>query len=184
MLHLARRLARRKRGLHAVLALAFLEARSLLGAIVVAFSFIGVLSFVQAIVDPTKAAFPFLDESPRRLALAKLAGLPEYPGARCSEYRAEVFDDEHVTEIEYVVDSTVPEVSDHYRDAFARGHWTVTDTSWIHGELVYTVNCGERRGVVEIASRSGLIEVEVEMAEPAVTGPAVPASELEGNRRR
>ena len=146
----------------------------MLRAIVWAFAFIGVLSFAQSMVDPGKGVIPFFESVTSRLEMPRIPGLPEYPGARCSEYRAEVFADEHVTEIEYVVDSSVPDVCEHYRDAFARGQWAVTDTSWIHGELVYTVTCGDRRGVVEIASRDGLIEVEVEMSEPAVARPSTP----------
>jgi hypothetical protein len=166
------RLLRRKRFVSSVLAYSLEEGRALLGAIVWAFALLGILGMVQAMIDPTRASIPFLGASGKRvseLELTQIPGLPEYPGAKRSEYRAEVFGDERVTEIEYIVDCSMPEIRDHYRDVFSRGQWTVSDTSWVRGEWVYTVSCGDRRGVVEIENRQdGLIEVEVEMAEPAV----------------
>lgn len=167
-LHLPRRLARRKRFLLAALKYAYKEALLVLGAVVWVFALIGIFSVVQA-MDPPATWVPSFLDTHSRLEKAVIPDLPEYPGATRSEYRAEVFGDERVTEIEYIVDSSVPEVRDHYRDAFARGDWTVTDTTWLRGEWVYTVNRGDRRGVVEIENRDGVIEVEVEMAEPAGT---------------
>jgi len=94
-------------------------------------------------------------------------GLPEFPGAKRSEFREEVFGDERVTEIEYLVGDSVADVRAHYRDAFARGGWTVLDTRWEYGEWCYAVRSGLRHGAVEIEHRDGLTEVEVEMAEPS-----------------
>ena len=65
------------------------------------------------------------------------------------------------------MNSSVLEVCDHYRDALARGGWTVDDTKWYQGEWVYTVSSGARRGAVEIEHRNGVTEIEVELSEPA-----------------
>ena len=165
----------RKRRLRAVLARVFVEARLATSFVVWAFALIGVVSVVRSMVR-TDSMDPG-SRLPRRsveLGMAEILGLPEYPGARRSEYRAEVFGDERVTEIEYIVDSSVPEVRDYYRDVFARGDWTVTDTTWVRGEWVYAVSRGDRSGFVEIEHRDGIVEIEVEMAEPAVPQPGSP----------
>jgi hypothetical protein len=136
-----------------------------LRAIVCAFALIGVLSVVRT--KGSVAAEPPAPILAARSDTSVIPGLPEYPGARRSEFRAEIFGDELVTEIEYVVDSGVPEVRDHYRDAFVLGDWTVTDTAWLYGEWIYSVSRGKHHGAVEIEHRNGVTEVEVEMAEPA-----------------
>jgi hypothetical protein len=147
----ARRLARTKSGMLAILAL---------GAVVWMFALIGIFSV-------TPSGSPWSLTSPvSLLSDAVISGLPEFPGARRSEFREEVFGDERVTEIEYLVDSGIPAVREHYRAALAEGGWTVTDTNWVHGELVFTVSSGARHGVVEIEHREGVTEVEVEMVEP------------------
>ena len=140
---------------------------SILGVLVVGvglwtFALIGVYSVAQAV----RPAVRLSGTSAVALERAEIQGLPEFPGATRSEFREEVFGDERVTEIEYLVDSEVPEVQAHYREAFARGGWTVTDTSWVHGEWIYSVSSGTRRGVVEVVHHDGITEVEVELPEP------------------
>lgn len=139
-----------------------------LGAVVWGFALIGVLHVARGMSPPDWVpSIPLLETSARELHAKAIPGLDEYPGARCSEFREEVFGDERVTEIEYIVESSVPEVCDHYREALARGGWTVEDTAWVHGEWIYTVSCGARHGAVEIEHRNGVTEIEVELTEPA-----------------
>ncbi|MGQ0607891.1 MAG: hypothetical protein ACT4OQ_05440 [Chloroflexota bacterium] len=141
-----------------------------LGAVVWGFAVIGIFSVAQAIgpsVPPGPA--PLLAPIDWDLERAQIVNLPEYPGAVRSEFRQEVFGDELVTEIEYVVESGTQQVIGHYRETFDRGGWTVTGSTWVRGEWTYAVSRGTRHGVVEIERRDGVTEVEVEMAEPTVS---------------
>ena len=138
-----------------------------LGAVVWAFALIGVLSVARGMTPVDwLPSLPSSETSVPDLTAAVIPGLDEYPGARCSEFRAEVFGNERVTEIEYVVESNLPEVRDHYRAALARGGWTVEREGWVYGEWVYTVSSGARHGAIEIEHRNGVTEIEVELAEP------------------
>ena len=128
------------------------------GVVLWAFALIGLYSVARAANARLSGA--------HAAELGIALGLPEFPGATLSEFREEVFGDERLTEIEYLVDSAVPEVQAHYQAAFARGGWTVTDTKWVHGEWVYTMSRGARRAIVEIEHRDGVTEVEVELTEP------------------
>jgi hypothetical protein len=151
---LAQKLTATRRGMLAVVGL---------GAVVWAFALVGLFSVGRGIVPGTELpVFASAEVS----GPAAIQGLPPFPGAARAEFREEVFGDERVTEVEYVVDCELAEVRAHYRDALARGGWTVTGSSWVHGEWIYTVRSGERHGVVEIEHHGGLTEIEVEISEP------------------
>ena len=138
-----------------------------LGAVVWAFAVIGIFSVAQAI-GPTAVAAPapLLAPVDEYLETARIAALPEYPGATRSEYRQEMFGDKLVTGIEYRVGSSTQEVIGHYREMFDHEGWTVVGSTWVRGEWAYDVSHGTRHGVVEIERRDGVTEVEVEIVEP------------------
>jgi hypothetical protein len=142
-----------------------------LGALVWGLAFVGILSLGRVVgASGPESSLLLLEASAGELEMASIPGLPEFPGATCCEFRDEVFGDERVIEIEYVVDSGVPEVRAYYGNALERGGWTVSDITWLRGEWIYSVSSGDRRGFVEIEDRDGSTEIEVEMAEPAVPG--------------
>jgi hypothetical protein len=152
---LGHEVARLRGGLFTVLAL---------GALVWVFAFIGMLGVARSVFAsgslPAGAFHARVDE-PRAVP-----GLPAYPGAACTEYRDDVIGRERVIEIEYVIERALPEVRDHYRALLGREGWDVTDTAWVRGELIYTIESGARSGVVELEHRDGVTEIEIELSEP------------------
>ena len=137
-----------------------------LGAVVWGFAVIGVVNVAQAIGPAALSTpTPLLAPSDDDLVVPRITSLPDYPGASRTEFRQRVVGGEIVTEIQYVVDSTSPQVIGHYQETFDRRGWTVTVSTWVRDGWTYAVSSGTRHGVVEILGRDGLTEVEVQMAE-------------------
>ena len=139
-----------------------------LGAIVWGFALIGILSIAQAIgPSAVSTPAPLLAHVTATNEPVRIASLPAFPGATLSESEQDLFGTELVTEIEYLVDSTTHQVRGHYRETLARYGWTVTESAWTSGGWTFAVSLGDRHGLVAIVQRSGVTEVEIEIAEPS-----------------
>lgn len=138
-----------------------------LGSLVWLFAFIGMFGVARTVFasgSATDVAFAPADSI--------VPGLPAFPGAACAERRDQVFEGERVTEVEYVVECSLPEVRDHYSAAFASEGWTVHDALWERGELVFKIERGPLSGEVELEHDQGVTEIEVELSERADAGTA------------
>lgn len=142
-----------------------------LGAIVWGLALVGILGLGRVIgASGPGSSLSSIQGTAGKLEMPIIQDLPEFPGAICYEFRDQIFGDERVIEVEYVVDSGVPEVLAHYGNTLEREGWTVSDVTWFRGEWIYSVSSGVRRGFVEIEDRNGSTEIEIEMAEPAIPG--------------
>jgi hypothetical protein len=106
-----------------------------------------------------------------------IAELPRYPGAIRVEYRQVVEEDLLVTEVEYVVADRLEAVHDFYRDVFPAWEWFVADFGVYQGEWTFFLLSGAREAFVEIEARGELVEVEIELSEPAA------GSQTDGSNR-
>lgn len=97
---------------------------------------------------------------------ADVDGLPRFPGSVRIEYRQSIYDGLMETEVEYVIESTMETVHDHYRRVFDEEGWSVADLEVYQGEWTFFVVSGEREGLVEIEARGPLVEIEIEISEP------------------
>lgn len=98
---------------------------------------------------------------------ADVEGLPRYPGAVRVEYRNVIVGEWEETEVEYVVATDLEAVHSFYRRIFDEEGWTVADLGIYQGEWTFFVVSGEREAIVELEVRQSLVEVEIEVTEPA-----------------
>jgi hypothetical protein len=99
-----------------------------------------------------------------------VSDLPRYPGAIRTEYRQETINDLLDTEVEYLVAADLEAVHDYYRTIFDEEGWTVADLGIHMGEWTFFVISGSREALVELEVEYGLVEIEIEMTEPAMVG--------------
>ena len=106
----------------------------------------------------------------RDVSGADISGLPRYPGSARVAYVREIQGELVWTEVEYLADARLERVREFYRDAFRTEGWAVGDVGFSQGAWVYFVMDGEREVILELQPRGGLVEVDMEMTEPAPQG--------------
>ncbi|QYJ16417.1 hypothetical protein Rxycam_02250 [Rubrobacter xylanophilus DSM 9941] len=103
----------------------------------------------------------------RDVSGADISGLPRYPGSVRVAYVRESQGELVWTEVEYLTDARLESVREFYRDVFRTQGWTVGDVGFSQGAWVYFVMDGKREVILELQPRGGLVEVDMEMTEPA-----------------
>ena len=117
--------------------------------------------------EPSQPSAAEVVVPPEDVSGVELPGLPRYPGSVRIEYRREDVGDLIVTEAEYLIVEDVEPVREFYRDVFRRNDWSVGDLGFSRGEWVFFVINEEREALIEIEERGKVVEIELELSEPA-----------------
>jgi len=123
--------------------------------------------------EPPPATSPRLPA--RDVSGADIPGLPRYPGSVRVAYVREPQGELVWTEVEYLTEARLERVREFYRDAFRTKGWAVGDVGFSQGAWVYFVMDGEREVILELQPRGRLVEVDMEMTEPAPPAARQPA---------
>jgi hypothetical protein len=93
--------------------------------------------------------------------------LPRYPGSVRTKYERHVSTAGLVlVDTEYVASARLGDVRQFYRGVFRSEGWTVASLDVTEGEWDFLVTKGDREAVIEIETRRGLVETEIEVSEP------------------
>jgi hypothetical protein len=93
--------------------------------------------------------------------------LPRFPGSVRTKYERRVSNVGLVlVDTEYVASAELAEVREFYRGVFRSEGWTVASLDVTEGEWDFLVTKGDREAVIEIETRRGLVETEIEVSEP------------------
>jgi hypothetical protein len=93
--------------------------------------------------------------------------LPRYPDSVRTKYERRVSKAGLVlVDTEYVASAELGDVRGFYRGVFRSEGWTVASLDVSEGEWDFLVTKGNREAVIEIETRRGLVETEIELSEP------------------